>query len=37
MGATTYRWATKTDNKLEQATKLLKVYCVLNNVTLNMF
>ena len=33
MGATTYRWATKTDNKLEQATKLLKVYCVLNNVS----
>lgn len=33
MGATTYKWTTKTDSKLEQAIKLLKIYCVLNNIS----
>jgi hypothetical protein len=32
MSATTYKWAIKTSNKLEQAAKLLRVYCILNNV-----
>lgn len=32
MGATTYKWAIKTSNKLEQAAKLTRIYCVLNNV-----
>jgi len=32
MGATTYRWGIKTGNKVEQAAKLLRVYCVLNNI-----
>lgn len=32
MAATTYRWAIKTGNKVEQAAKLLRIYCVLNNV-----
>lgn len=32
MAATTYKWAIKTGNKLEQAVKLLKIYCTLNNV-----
>jgi len=32
MGATTYRWAIKTGNKVEQAAKLIRIYCVLNNV-----
>ena len=30
--ATTYKWVTKTDSKLEQASKLLKIYCILNNI-----
>jgi hypothetical protein len=30
--ATTYKWAIKTSNKLEQAAKLVRVYCVLNNI-----
>jgi hypothetical protein len=30
--ATTYKWAIKTSNKLEQAAKLIRVYCVLNNI-----
>lgn len=30
--ATTYKWAIKTSNKLEQAAKLIRVYCILNNV-----
>lgn len=30
--ATTYKWAIKTGNKLEQAAKLLRIYCTLNNV-----
>lgn len=30
--ATTYKWAIKTSNKLEQACKLIKVYCILNNI-----
>lgn len=32
MSATTYKWAIKTDGKLEQASKLLRIYCVLNNL-----
>lgn len=32
MAATTYRWAIKTSNKLEQAAKLIRIYCILNNV-----
>ena len=32
MAATTYRWAIKTGNKVEQAAKLLRIYCVLNNI-----
>lgn len=31
-GVTTYKWAIKTENKLEQAAKLIKVYCILNNI-----
>lgn len=31
--ATTYKWAIKTDNKLEQATKFIKIYCILNNIS----
>lgn len=30
--ATTYKWAIKTGNKLEQASKLLRIYCTLNNI-----
>ncbi len=29
---TTYKWAIKTGSKLDQASKLLRVYCVLNNI-----
>lgn len=29
---TTYRWAIKTGSKLDQAAKLLRVYCALNNI-----
>jgi len=32
MAATTYKWSIKTDHKLEQASKLIKIYCVLNNI-----
>lgn len=30
--ATTYKWAIKTGGKLEQAAKLLRIYCTLNNI-----
>lgn len=30
--ATTYRWPIKTANKLEQASKVLKLYCILHNM-----
>ena len=30
---TTYRWAIKTGSKLDQAAKLIRVYCVLNNIS----
>lgn len=33
MGAvTTYKWINKTGNRVEQATKLLKIYCTLNDI-----
>lgn len=32
MAVTTYKWAIKTNNKLEQAAKFLRIYCVLNNI-----
>lgn len=32
MGATTYKWIIKTGNKVEQAAKLIRIYCVLNNI-----
>jgi hypothetical protein len=30
--ATTYKWSIKTGNKVEQAARLLRIYCVLNNI-----
>lgn len=30
--ATTYKWVVKTGNKLEQAAKLLRIYCTINNI-----
>lgn len=30
--ATTYKWAIKTGSKLEQASKLVRIYCTLNNI-----
>lgn len=30
---TTYRWAIKTGSKLDQASKLVRVYCALNNIS----
>lgn len=30
--ATTYKWAIKTSSKVDQAAKLLRIYCVLNNM-----
>ncbi len=30
--ATTYKWAVKTGSKLEQASKVLRIYCTLNNI-----
>ena len=30
--ATTYKWAIKTSSKIDQAAKLLRIYCVLNNI-----
>ena len=30
--ATTYKWAIKTGGKLEQAAKLTRIYCILNNI-----
>lgn len=32
MAVTTYKWTIKTGNKLEQAAKLLRIYCTLNNI-----
>lgn len=32
MAATTYKWIIKTGNKVEQAAKLIRIYCVLNNI-----
>lgn len=32
MAAATHRWVIKTGSKLEQAAKLIRVYCVLNNI-----
>lgn len=30
--ATTYKWAIKTSSKVDQASKMLRIYCVLNNI-----
>ena len=30
--ATTYKWAIKTSSKVDQAAKLIRIYCVLNNM-----
>ncbi len=32
MAVTTYKWAIKTSHKLEQAAKLVGIYCILNNI-----
>ena len=32
MAVITYKWAIKTESKLDQASKLIRVYCVLNNI-----
>jgi len=31
--ATVYKWTPKTSSKVDQAAKLLKIYCVLNNMS----
>lgn len=30
--ATTYKWVAKTGTKIDQATKLIRIYCVLNDI-----
>ena len=32
MATTAYKWSIKTGSKLEQAAKLLRIYCTLNNI-----
>lgn len=32
MSATTYKWAVKTSSKVEQVSKLLKLYCIANDI-----
>ena len=32
MAATTYKWAIKTSSKVDQAIKMLRIYCILNNI-----